>query len=132
MLNTDKAAQRINELEREIVHIFEQTGLVSRARFCGELTSTEFPLYLEYRLKEKHDGVNPEVAVRAIMVCIASRLTQNHSEVLALEAGHDKHSGAKKEYVRVCPEAEIGDGLDLRYQILQCMKREIINYHMKK
>lgn len=132
MPNTDKATQRINELEKEIVHILEQTGLVSGVRFGGKLTSREFPLYLEYRLKEKNNGINPEAIVRAIRTQIASRLTQNHSEVSAVEKGYDKHAGSRKEYIRIHPEADIGNGLSLRYDILQCVKKEIENYLMRR
>ena len=127
MVNVEKILEKINKLEAEVVSLLEKSGLVKGVCIGGEITKSDSPLYLQYHVKK---GKKINAQIRFIRGSISTRIKKNHPEVLDLEKAYDS-SGRRREYIRINPHAKIGDGISLKYQLLQDFKKEIKNYGKK-
>lgn len=127
----EKLRERIESLGKEVKEKFENTELVTNVGIKGFLNDPENPLHLEYKLKD-NVGIN-EKGVRFFRTHLVKILLTNHYQIS--EVREDYHeSGLRREIVVVNPEVQLNEEQEakLRYDILQDIKKELINYLERK
>ena len=127
----EKLRERIEILEREVKERFEQTGLVTNVKIKGNLCATENPLHLEYKIKD--NARENKIGIRFFRTHLVKILLTNHYQISQIREGYCER-GLQREIVIVNPEVQLNEEEEakIRYDILQDIKKELVNYLERK
>lgn len=123
--------EKIQELEQGIKTIFEQTKLVTNVKIKGNLCDAENPLHLEYKISQESDSRKKQAEIRFLRTHLIKKLTSNFPQIREIKKDYNKH-GFCREYVIFDLAIPLSEELQLKYKILQSIKKEIENYKMQR
>lgn len=128
---TEKLRDKIEILEQEIKTSFEQTNLVTNVKIKGELNDPKNPLHLEYKINQNGNPRKKQAEIRLFRAHLIRDLIHNFPQIKEIKNDCDEHK-SYREYVILHSKILINDKTQLKYQVLQTIKREIGNYTMQR